>query len=47
MGWTGSLEGRGEKRDAYRILVGKAKGKKPLERPRYRWRILFRRIRER
>jgi hypothetical protein len=27
----------GEKRHAYRILVGKPKGKRPLGRPRYRW----------
>jgi hypothetical protein len=27
----------GEKRDAYRILVGKPKGKRPLGRPRRRW----------
>jgi hypothetical protein len=27
----------GEKRDAYRILVGKPEGKRPLERPRRRW----------
>jgi hypothetical protein len=27
----------GEKRNAYRILVGKADGKKPLGRPRCRW----------
>jgi hypothetical protein len=27
----------GEKRNAYRILVGKLEGKKPLERPRRRW----------
>jgi hypothetical protein len=27
----------GEKRNAYRILVGKPEGKKPLRRPRRRW----------
>jgi hypothetical protein len=26
-----------EKRNAYRILVGKPDGKRPLERPRHRW----------
>jgi hypothetical protein len=27
----------GEKKNAYRILAGKPKGKTPLERPRRRW----------
>jgi hypothetical protein len=27
----------GKKRNAYRILVGKPEGKKPLGRPRSRW----------
>jgi hypothetical protein len=27
----------GEKRDVYRILVGKPKEKRPLGRPRHRW----------
>jgi hypothetical protein len=27
----------GEKKDVYRLLVGKPEGKKPLERPRQRW----------
>jgi hypothetical protein len=27
----------GEKKNAYRILVGKPEGKKPLETPRHRW----------
>jgi hypothetical protein len=26
-----------EKRGAYRVLVGKSKGRKPLEKPRRRW----------
>jgi hypothetical protein len=32
----------GEKRNAYRILVGKPGGKRPLERPRRRWENNFR-----
>jgi hypothetical protein len=27
----------GEKRNVYRILVGKAEAKRPLGRPRYKW----------
>jgi hypothetical protein len=27
----------GEKRYAYRILMGKPEGKRPLGRPRYKW----------
>jgi hypothetical protein len=27
----------GEKRNVYRLLVAKPKGRKPLERPRRRW----------
>jgi hypothetical protein len=27
----------GEERNAYRILVGRPEGKRPLERPRCRW----------
>jgi len=27
----------GEKRGAYRILVGKSEGKRPLGKPRHRW----------
>jgi hypothetical protein len=26
-----------ERSGAYRVLVGKPKGRRPLERPRYRW----------
>jgi len=27
----------GERRNVYRVLVGKLEGKRPLGRPRYRW----------
>jgi hypothetical protein len=35
--WTGHVTRIGEKRNAYRILVGKPEGKRPLGRPRHRW----------
>jgi hypothetical protein len=35
--WAGHVAQMGEKRNVYRILVGKPKGKKPLERHRCRW----------
>jgi hypothetical protein len=37
MRWAGHVAGMGEKRNAYRLLVGKLEGKKPLGRPRRRW----------
>jgi hypothetical protein len=37
MRWTGHVARMGEKRNAYRILVGKPEGKRPLGRPRHRW----------
>jgi hypothetical protein len=33
----GSCSTNGEKRNAYRLLVGKPEGKRPLGRPRCRW----------
>jgi hypothetical protein len=33
----GSYSTNGEKRNAYRLLVGKPEGKRPLGRPRRRW----------
>jgi hypothetical protein len=36
----------GEKRNAYRLLVGKPEGKRPLGRPRRRWWIILRLILE-
>jgi hypothetical protein len=35
--WVGHVARMGEKRNAYRLLVGKPDGKRPLGRPRRRW----------
>jgi hypothetical protein len=37
MSWAGHAARMGERRNAYRILVGKPEGKRPLGRPRRRW----------
>jgi hypothetical protein len=37
MRWAGHAARMGERRNAYRILVGKPDGKRPLGRPRCRW----------
>jgi len=37
MRWAWHVASRGEQREAYRILVGKPEGKRPLGRPRRRW----------
>jgi hypothetical protein len=37
MRWAGHVARMGETRSAYRILVGKPQGKRPLGRPRRRW----------
>jgi hypothetical protein len=37
MGSTGHVACVGESRAAYRVLVGKHKGMKPLGRPRHQW----------
>jgi hypothetical protein len=37
MRWTGLVARMEEKRTAYRILVGKPEGKRPLGRQRSRW----------
>jgi hypothetical protein len=37
MRWTGHVASMGEKRNAYRLLVGKSEGKRPLGKPRRRW----------
>jgi hypothetical protein len=36
MRWAGHVARRGKKRNAYRLLVGKPEGKRPLGRPRRR-----------
>ena len=35
--WAGHVAHMGEERGAYRVLVGKPEGKRPLGRPRCRW----------
>jgi hypothetical protein len=37
MKWAGHVARMGEGRDAYRTLVGRPEGKRPLGRPRRRW----------
>jgi hypothetical protein len=37
MRWAGHVARMGEKRNAYRLLVGKPEGTRPLGRPRRRW----------
>jgi trehalose utilization protein len=37
MRWAGNAARMGEKRNAYKILVGKPEEKRPLRRPRSRW----------
>jgi hypothetical protein len=40
--WAGRVGRMWEKRNAYRILVGKPEGKRPLGRPRHRWVTILR-----
>jgi len=37
MRWAGHVARMGKEREAYRVLVGKPEGKRPLEGPRRRW----------
>jgi hypothetical protein len=37
MRWAGHVARMGEKRNVYRLLVGKPEGKRPLRRSRHRW----------
>jgi len=40
--WAGHVTRMGEGRGVHRVLVGKPEGKRPLGRPRRRWRIILR-----
>jgi hypothetical protein len=35
--WAGHVARMGEKRNAYRLLMGKPEGKRPIARPRRKW----------
>jgi hypothetical protein len=37
MRWAGHVAGKGMRRNAYRILMGKPEGRRPLGRPRRKW----------
>jgi hypothetical protein len=37
MKWAGNVAPMGEKQNAYRLLVGKPEGKRPVGRPKCRW----------
>jgi hypothetical protein len=37
MSWVGHVARMGEKRNAYRLLVGKPEGRTPLRKPRCKW----------
>jgi hypothetical protein len=37
MRWAGHVARMGDNRNAYRLLVGKSEGRRPLGRPRRRW----------
>jgi hypothetical protein len=36
------MHGERERRGVYRVLVGRPEGKRPLGRPRHRWKITLR-----
>jgi hypothetical protein len=40
--WAGHVAHMGERKDVYRVLVGKSEGKRPLERPSIDGRITLR-----
>jgi hypothetical protein len=46
MKWVGHAVCVGEMRNVYKTLDGKPEGKRPLGRPRHRWRIMLKWILE-
>jgi hypothetical protein len=42
--WAGHVARMGERRGAYRVLVGKPQGRRLLEKPRRRWEKILKRI---
>jgi hypothetical protein len=42
--WTGHVAHTGDRRTAYRVLVRRPEGQRPIGRPRRRWRIILKRI---
>jgi len=42
MRWAAHVALMGEISGVYRVLVGKPEGKRPLGRPRHRWKIILR-----
>jgi hypothetical protein len=46
MRWAGHVACKGEKRNAYRVLVGNPEGKRTLGRPRCRWEDITMDLRE-
>jgi hypothetical protein len=41
IGWAGNVAGMRERREAYGVLVEKPEGKRPLGRPRRKWKDKF------
>ena len=41
MRWAGHVARMWERRGVYRVMVGKAEGKRPLGRPRRRWMLIL------
>jgi hypothetical protein len=39
--WVGHVEGTDDKKNIHRFLVGKVEGKRPLIRPRHKWKTIL------